>query len=67
MPRQINNIDQPVSVAGLAGGTATQASVEIKDVCKSYGEEWERQEVIKDLTLDVLPGKLTVVDRKSVV
>ena len=61
MPRQINNIDQPVSVAGLAGGTATQASVEIKDVCKSYGEEWERQEVIKDLTLDVLPGKLTVV------
>src|SRR4030095_12554182 len=61
MPRQINNIDQPVSVAGLADGTATQASVEIKDVCKSYGEEWERQEVIKDLTLDVLPGKLTVV------
>ena len=61
MPRQINNIDQPVSVAGLTGGTATQASVEIKDVRKSYGEEWERQEVIKDLTLDVLPGKLTVV------
>src|SRR5262249_161090 len=61
MPRQINNIDQPVSVAGLTGGTATQASVEIKDVRKSYGEEWERQEGIKDLTLDVLPGKLTVV------
>ena len=38
MPRQINNIDQPVSVAGLTGGTATQASVEMKDVCKSYGE-----------------------------
>src|SRR4029453_3492020 len=61
MPGKINNIDQPVSVAGPGGGTATQASVKIKDVCKSYGEEWERQEVIKDLTLDVLPGKLTVV------
>src|SRR6266853_3831021 len=61
MPRQVNNIDQPGSVAGLAAGNALQASVEIRDVCKSYGEEWERQDVIKDLTLDILPGKLTVV------
>ena len=61
MHRQVNNIDQPASVAGLAGGTASQASVEIKGVCKSYGEEWEQQDVIKDLTLDILPGKLTVV------
>src|SRR5262245_66508272 len=61
MHRQVNNIDQPASVAGLAGATASQAKVEIKEVCKSYGEEWERQDVIKDLTLDVLPGKLTVI------
>src|SRR5258708_8590785 len=61
MHRQLNNSDQPASVASLAGSTASQASVEIKGVCKSYGEEWERQDVIKDLTLDILPGKLTVV------
>src|SRR5258708_34303374 len=61
MHRQLNNSDQPASVASLAGSTASQASVEIKGVCKSYGEEWERQDVIKDLTLDVLPDKLTVV------
>ena len=61
MPGKLNNIDQPASTAGLAGGTVSQASVEIKQVCKSYGEEWERQDVIKDLTLDILPGKLTVV------
>src|ERR1700730_6883413 len=61
MHRQLNNTDQPASVASLAGGTASQASVEIKGVCKSYGEEWEQQDVIKDLTLHILPGKLTVV------
>jgi ABC-type Fe3+/spermidine/putrescine transport system ATPase subunit len=61
MHRQLNNTDQPASVASLAGSTASQASVEIKGVCKSYGEEWEQQDVIKDLTLDILPGKLTVV------
>ena len=52
MHRQLNNTDQPASVASLAGGTASQASVEIKGVCKSYGEEWEQQDVIKDLTLE---------------
>src|SRR5262249_60640090 len=61
MHSQLNNTDQPATVASLAGGTASQASVEIKGVCKSYGDEWERQDVIRDLTLDVLPGKLTVV------
>jgi NitT/TauT family transport system ATP-binding protein len=61
MQPQANNADQPAPAAAPAGGTASQASVEVKGVCKSYGEEWERQDVIKDLTLDILPGKLTVV------
>ena len=61
MQAQANRIDPPVPAPGLAGGTASQASVEIRGVCKSYGEEWERQDVLKDLTLDILPAKLTVV------
>jgi NitT/TauT family transport system ATP-binding protein len=61
MQSQANSVDQPAPAAGLAAGTAAQASVEVKGVCKSYGEEWERQDVIKDLSLDILPGKLTVV------
>jgi NitT/TauT family transport system ATP-binding protein len=38
-----------------------KARVELKGVSKSYGEEWERQEVIRDFSLEILPGKLTVV------
>jgi sulfonate transport system ATP-binding protein len=61
MQAQANRIDPPVPALGLAGGTASQARVEIRGVCKSYGEEWERQDVLKDLTLDIQPAKLTVV------
>jgi NitT/TauT family transport system ATP-binding protein len=61
MHREANTIEQPASGAGLAAGTPSQAGVEIRDVCKSYGEEWEQQDVIKGLTLDILPGRLTVI------
>ena len=61
MQAQANRIDPPVPAPGLAGGTESQARVEIRGVCKSYGEEWERQDVLKDLTLDIQPAKLTVV------
>lgn len=47
---------------GAAGGEAIKGSrVELKGVSKAYGEEWERQEVIKDLSLEIAPGALTVV------
>jgi NitT/TauT family transport system ATP-binding protein len=38
-----------------------QARVELKGVSKAYGEEWERQEVIRDFNLEIAPGALTVV------
>jgi NitT/TauT family transport system ATP-binding protein len=38
-----------------------QARVEFKGVSKAYGEEWERQEVIRDFNLEIAPGALTVV------
>jgi NitT/TauT family transport system ATP-binding protein len=60
MNKQVNHLDQSPA-AGLAIGSVSPAKVELKAVCKSYGEEWEREDVIKDLTLEIVAGKLTVV------
>lgn len=38
-----------------------QASLELQDVCRGFGEAWQREEILKDLSLTVMPGKLTVV------
>lgn len=38
-----------------------QASVVLEGVCKSYGEEWEQQDVILDLSAEITPGELTVI------
>jgi NitT/TauT family transport system ATP-binding protein len=60
MNKQVDHFDRSPT-AGLAIGSASPAKVELKAVCKSYGEEWERADVIKDLTLEIAGGKLTVV------
>ena len=40
----------------------TAARVEIKGISKTYGEaRWEQQTIIKDLSLEIEPGKLTVI------
>lgn len=43
------------------GDGVTRSHVEIRGVSKSYGEAWERQDVIWDLSLDIIPGQMTVV------
>ena len=35
------------------------ASAKINGVSKAYGEAWERQQVVDNFNLDILPGKLT--------
>lgn len=40
---------------------AGKARVELKGVSKAYGEAWERQDVIRDFSLEIEPGALTVV------
>jgi NitT/TauT family transport system ATP-binding protein len=40
---------------------ATQSRVVLEGVCKSYGEEWDRQDVILDLDAEITPGDLTVI------
>ncbi|MBI3436345.1 MAG: ABC transporter ATP-binding protein [Proteobacteria bacterium] len=44
-----------------AGADAISGRVDLKSVSKAYGEEWERQEVITNLNLEITPGALTVV------
>jgi NitT/TauT family transport system ATP-binding protein len=63
MQRPIDGVDDPLPSAspGSAGDGTIQGKVELKGISKSYGEEWERQEVIKDLSLEIAPGALTVV------
>ena len=45
------------STASRAG----QSKVEFRHVSKAYGEEWDLEPVIENLSVDVLPGELTVI------
>ena len=38
-----------------------KARVELQKVSKGYGEPWEWQDVLVDISLEILPGKLTAV------
>ena len=49
------------SEASRATAAANSCRVELKGISKSYGENEERQSVIHDLSLEILPGQLTVV------
>jgi NitT/TauT family transport system ATP-binding protein len=57
-------MQRPIDIVGhpsAPGNDAIKGRVELKGVSKAYGEGWERQEVIKDLSLEIAPGALTVV------
>ena len=43
------------------GGQADKAHLQLNNVSKAYGEEWSLEHVINDLSVDIQPGKLTVV------
>lgn len=53
--------------AGKANGKLAASHVEGKskleliNVSKGYGEDWQREEVLSNLNLEILPGKLTAV------
>ncbi len=58
-------MQQPTSSPSATGaGTAPaaeRATIELKNVCKSYGDEWERQDVIQNINLTIKAGEMTVV------
>ena len=39
----------------------SKATVELKNVCKGFGEDWQREEVVTDFSLLIKPGDLTAV------
>jgi len=43
------------------GTVVAQSVVELRGVCKSYGEEWQREAVLHDLTVTLAAGELTAV------
>lgn len=38
-----------------------KSHLQVQNITKFYGDEWDRQQVISDLSLDIKPGKMTVV------
>ena len=52
-----DNTNGKPDAADLAG----RSKVELINVGKGYGDEWEREEVIGNLSLDILPGELTAL------
>jgi NitT/TauT family transport system ATP-binding protein len=52
-------MQQPASVAKT--GVERKATIEIKNVNRGFGEEWQREEVITNFNLTVEPGQMTVV------
>jgi len=49
------------SAPKISNATDDKATVELKGVHRSYGDEWSREEVISDFSLTITPGDLTVV------
>lgn len=41
--------------------SAGKSHLQVQNISKAYGDEWDSQQVISDLSLDIPPGKLTVV------
>ncbi len=54
----LNMDGQPSTEADWAVGKST---VEIKNVSKAYGDEWDLDQVITNLDVTVAPGELTVI------
>jgi len=63
MQESLNQNTRPAATASSAvtRPAIAKATVELKGVCKSYGEEWERQEVVAGVDLTMAPGTLTAM------
>ena len=48
-------------ISGTQADTPGQSRVEIHQVSKAYGDEWASEPVIESLTVEIMPGELTVI------
>ena len=49
------------STASKKNKKLNSSQVEMKNVCKSYGETWESEEVLKNISVEFPAGELTVI------
>jgi len=45
----------------ISNATDDKTTIEFKSVCRGFGEEWAREEIISDFNLTITPGELTVL------
>jgi NitT/TauT family transport system ATP-binding protein len=57
----IKNKNNSADIPSAEKSTENSASLELRNVCRGFGDEWNREEVISDFSLSINPGELTVL------
>ena len=57
----IKNKNNSADISSAENSTENSASLELKNVFRGFGDEWNREEVISDFSLSINPGELTVL------
>jgi NitT/TauT family transport system ATP-binding protein len=57
----IKNKNNSADISSAEKLTENSASLELRNVCRGFGDEWDREEVISDFSLSINPGELTVL------
>ena len=56
----IKNLDNTAETSSAEKSNESSASLEFRNICRGFGDEWNREEVISDFSLAMNPGELTV-------
>ena len=57
----MKNLDSSADKLFAGKSPENSASLELKNVCRGFGDEWSREEVISNFSLSINPGELTVL------
>ena len=57
----IKNKNNSADIPSAEKSTENSASLELRNVYRGFGDEWNREEVISDFSLSINPGELTVL------
>jgi NitT/TauT family transport system ATP-binding protein len=57
----MKNLHSSADISSAGKSTENSASLELKNVCRGFGDEWNREEVISNFSLSINPGELTVL------
>ena len=57
----MKNLDSSADISSAEKSTENSASLELINVCRDFGDEWNREEVISNFSLSINAGELTVL------